>query len=137
MDTDRRELKGAAGSVHVEPQVFDLLFYFARHPNRVIGKDELIENVWKGRIVSDAALNSRINSARRAVGETGEKQVLIRTIPRRGFLFAADVKRESHQADALAGVATHVPPLNLALPDKSSIPVLPVQKLRRRPEPEH
>ena len=48
MDTDRRELKGAAGSIHVEPQVFDLLFYFARHPNHVIGKDELIENIWKG-----------------------------------------------------------------------------------------
>ena len=137
MDTDRRELKGAAGSVHVEPQVFDLLFYFARHPNRVIGKDELIENVWKGRIVSDAALNSRINSARRAVGETGEKQVLIRTIPRRGFLFAADVKTQSHQAASLASVATQVTPLNLALPDKPSIAVLPFQNLSGDPEQEY
>ena len=69
LDTNRRELKGAGGPIHVEPQVFDLLLYFAQNPNRVIGKDELIEHVWKGRIVSDAALNSRINSARRAIGE--------------------------------------------------------------------
>lgn len=137
MNTDRRELKGAAGSIHVEPQVFDLLFYFARHPNRVIGKDELIENVWKGRIVSDAALNSRINSARRAIGETGEKQMLIRTIPRRGFLFAAEVTTQSHQAASLASVATQVAPLNLELPAKPSIAVLPFQNLSGDPEQEY
>jgi DNA-binding winged helix-turn-helix (wHTH) protein len=61
----------------VEPQVFDLLLYFAQNPNRVISKSELIEKIWKGRIMSDAALNSRINSARRAIGDTGKRRALI------------------------------------------------------------
>ena len=80
LDTDRRELRGPAGAIHVEPQVFDLLFYFAGNANRVIGKDELIKHVWHGRIVSDAALNSRINSARKAIGESGENQRLINSV---------------------------------------------------------
>jgi DNA-binding winged helix-turn-helix (wHTH) protein len=137
LDTDRRELKGAAGSIHVEPQVFDLLFYFARNPNRALGKDELIENVWKGRIVSDAALNSRINSARRAIGETGEKQLLIRTIPRRGFLLAAEVTTQLHQAASPASVTTQVASLNLEPPDKPSIAVLSFQNLSGDPEQEY
>ncbi|MER9664560.1 winged helix-turn-helix domain-containing protein, partial [Mesorhizobium sp. M0159] len=61
LDTDRRELRGSDGGVvHVEPQVFDLLLHLAQNVNRVVSKDELIERVWNGRAVSDAALNSRI-----------------------------------------------------------------------------
>jgi len=138
LDADRRELKGAEGTIHVEPQVFDLLFYFAQNSNRVISKDELIEHVWNGRIVSDAAVNSRINSARRAIGETGEKQTFIRTIPRRGFLFAAEVTPRTHDQPASAAiVATQVEPSNLELPDKPSIAVLPFQNLTGDPEQEY
>jgi len=126
LDTDRRELKGAEGAIHVEPQVFDLLLYFARNTNRVISKDELIEHVWKGRIVSDAALNSRINSARRAIGESGQKQTLIRTVARRGFLFAAEVATRTASA---ARDATLVEPSKLTPPDKPSIAVLPFVNL--------
>lgn len=137
LDTDRRELKGAAGAIHVEPQVFNLLFYFARNPNRAIGKEELIEHVWKGRIVSDAALNSRINSARRAIGETGEKQTLIRTVPRHGFLFAADVTTQTRQTDSPSKVEKQVDPPKLELPDKPSIAVLPFRNLSGDPEQEY
>jgi TolB-like protein/Flp pilus assembly protein TadD len=134
LDSDRRELKGVDGPIHVEPQVFDLLFYFAQNPNRVIGKDELIEHVWKGRVVSDAALNSRINSARRAIGETGETQTLIRTVPRHGFLFAAEVTTPARdQAASPVTVASPVEPANLKLPDKPSIAVLPFQNLSGDP----
>jgi DNA-binding winged helix-turn-helix (wHTH) protein len=91
IDTDRRELTGPDGAIHVEPQVFDLLVHFVQNTNRVISKDELIEQIWNGRAISDAALNSRINSARRAIGDTGKQQALIRTIQRRGFLFAPEV----------------------------------------------
>ena len=91
VDTQRRELRGDGVLIHVEPQVFDVLTYLAEHRNRVISKDELFEMVWKGRIVSDATLSSRINAARRAIGDTGEQQSLIRTVPRRGFLFAGEV----------------------------------------------
>jgi DNA-binding winged helix-turn-helix (wHTH) protein len=102
LDTDKRELTGDGGVVvHVEPQVFDLLLHLAQNASRVVSKDELIERVWNGRAVSDAALNSRINAARRAIGDSGEKQAIIRTVQRRGFLFAADVTtRASEVADA-------------------------------------
>lgn len=91
IDTDRRDHRGAAGVIHAEPQVFDLLIYFARNTNRVISKDELIEQIWQGRAISDATLNSRINAARRAIGDRGKQQAFIRTIQRRGFLFDAEV----------------------------------------------
>jgi TolB-like protein len=140
IDTERRELRGANGSIHVEPQVFDLLLYFVQNANRVISKEELIEHIWKGRAISDAALNSRINSARRAIGDTGKRQALIRTIQRRGFLFAGDVTtRTSDLTSAGAGLtATSVPaPLKLALPDKPSIAVLPFQNLSGDPHQEY
>src|SRR3954468_651947 len=79
LDTERRELSGGAGTLHVEPQVFDLLLCLAQNANRVISKDELIETIWQGRAVSDAALNSRINAARRAIGDSGREQRFIRT----------------------------------------------------------
>ena len=101
IDTDRRELKGPADTIHVEPQVFDLLVHLVQNANRVISKDELVETVWQGRAISDAALNSRITSARRAIGDSGEKQALIRTIQRRGFLFAAEVRAGNE--DSIAG----------------------------------
>lgn len=113
--------------IHVEPQVFDLLLYFAHNSNRVISKDELIERIWKGRAISDAALNSRINSARRAVGDTGKQQAVIRTIQRRGFLFAAEVTTSS--------VVPGQP--KLTLPDKPSIAVLPFDNMSGDPQQEY
>src|SRR5689334_8761519 len=92
LDTDRREVKAKDDVVvHVEHQVFDLLLQLAQNANRVVSKDELIERVWNGRVVSDAALNSRINAARKAIGDNGDKQAIIRTVQRRGFLLAAEV----------------------------------------------
>jgi TolB-like protein/Tfp pilus assembly protein PilF len=134
IDTDRRELKGIDGFIHVEPQVFDLLVHLVRNTNRVVSKGELIESVWKGRVVSDAALNSRINSARRAIGDSGEKQGLIRTIQRRGFLFAAEVA-ERDQAAPGAGPAPA--PMTLPVPNKPAIAVLPFQNLSDDPAQEY
>jgi TolB-like protein/tetratricopeptide (TPR) repeat protein len=137
IDTERRELKGPAGVIHVEPQVFDLLFYFAQNANRVISKDELIEKIWKGRVISDAALNSRINSTRRAVGDTGKRQALIRTVQRRGFLFAAQVTaRASVHLSSAADSNLSAPP-QLPLPDNPSIAVLPFQNLSGDPQQEY
>jgi TolB-like protein len=136
IDTDRREFEGADGVVHVEPQVFDLLVYFAQNTNRVISKDVLIEQIWQGRAISDAALNSRINAARRAIGDTGKQQALIRTVQRRGFLFAAEVTtRENGQRTTMAGC---MPEPSLAPPpDKPSIAVLPFQNLSGDPRQDY
>lgn len=92
LDLDRRELYSAERTIALEPQVFDLLVYLIRHRDRVVSKDDLIAGVWNGRIVSDSTLDSRINAARKAIGDSGQRQQLIRTIIRRGFRFIAPVQ---------------------------------------------
>ena len=67
IDLARYELRRAGARVPVEPKVFDLIAYLAGNANRLISKDEMIEHVWSGRIVSDAALSSAIKSARAAL----------------------------------------------------------------------
>ena len=94
VDLERQELRRVrARSVPIEPQVFDVLAYLVKHRDRIVSKDELFETVWQGRIVSDAALNSRISAARRAIGDSGTTQTLIRTVHKRGFRFVGDVVR--------------------------------------------
>jgi pimeloyl-ACP methyl ester carboxylesterase/DNA-binding winged helix-turn-helix (wHTH) protein len=92
LDLDCRELRHQGAIARVEPQVFDVLAHLILHRHRVVSKDELIETVWKGRCVSDATLSSRINAARRAIGDSGKQQQSIRTVPRRGFRFIGDVR---------------------------------------------
>ena len=82
LDGDRRELRCGADPIAVEPQVFDLLIYLLQNRDRVVTKDDLIEAVWGGRVVSDSTLTSRINAARKAIGDSGQQQKLIRTIAR-------------------------------------------------------
>lgn len=138
IDTDRRELRGADGAIHVEPQVFDLLLNFVRNTNRVISKDELIAQIWHGRAISDAALNSRINSARRAIGDTGKQQALIRTIQRRGFLFAAEVTTQASGQSAAGSMGRSMPGPHIAPPpDMPSIAVLPFQNLSGDPQQDY
>lgn len=99
LDTDRRELRHGAEMISVTPQVFDLLNYLIRNRERVVSKDELIARVWNGRIVSDAALTTRLNAARSAIGDTGEKQQLIKTLPRKGFRFVDAVQEARRPAN--------------------------------------
>ena len=96
-DTDRRELRRGAELVAIPPQVFDLLDYLIRNREHVVSKDDLIDAIWKGRIVSETALTTRLNAARSAIGDTGEEQRLIKTLPRKGFRFVGTV-READRA---------------------------------------
>ncbi|MDE5466037.1 winged helix-turn-helix domain-containing protein [Bradyrhizobium sp. CSS354] len=98
LDTDRRELGHGAETISVTPQVFDLLNYLIRNRERVVSKDDLINSVWNGRIVSDAALTTRVNAARTAIGDTGDKQRLIKTFPRKGFRFVGTVRETQRLA---------------------------------------
>ncbi len=91
-DTDRRELRRGENVLSVAPQVFDLLEYLIRNRERVVSKDDLINAVWNGRVVSDAALTTRLNVARSAIGDSGEEQRLIKTLPRKGFRFVGQVR---------------------------------------------
>ena len=92
IQVDQRELRRERTVIHVEPQVFDVLVYLARHRDRVVSKDELIGSVWDGRFVSDDTVASRVSAARRAIGDTGAEQRFIRTVPRRGFRFVGEVR---------------------------------------------
>src|ERR1043165_1743979 len=92
LDADRRELRRRGAPVPVEPQVFDLLAYLVRHRDRVVTKDDLLNAVWNGRIVSESALTPRLNAARSALDDSGEEQRLIRTLRGRGIRFVGSVE---------------------------------------------
>ena len=118
LDVARRVLSRGGESVALEPQVFDLLVYLIDNRHRVVTKDDLIASVWGGRIVSDSTLTSRINAARRAVGDNGAEQRLIRTVSRKGVRFVGDVTD-----------AQRPEPPPPRLQDRPSIAVLPFDNL--------
>src|SRR5258706_1450137 len=125
-DTDRRELYRGADVVTIAPQVFDLLDYLIRNRERVVSKDDLINAIWNGRIVSDGALTTRLNAVRSAIGDSGEEQRLIKTLPRKGFRFVGPVQEAQRPASATVTDSQEEPPKPaLTLPNKPSIAVLP------------
>jgi len=94
LDTNRRELRCGCSPVDIEPQAFDLLEHLIRQRERVVSRDELIESIWGGRVVSESALSTRINAVRTAVGDSGVEQRLIKTLPRKGIRFVGEVREE-------------------------------------------
>ena len=135
LDTDRRELRRGAAIVTVEPQVFDLLAFLVDNRERVVTKDDLIASVWGGRIVSDSTLTSRINAARKAIGDSGEDQRLIRTISRKGLRFVGEVRTSAGVEPAFADETRDR--AALPLPDKPAIAVLPFSNMTGDPQQEY
>ena len=131
LDTDRRELCCSGAPVPVEPQVFDLLTYLVQNRERVVSKDDLFASVWRGRIVSDSTLASRISAARRAVGDSGEEQKLIRTVARKGIRFVGTVDCQSNGEKPVDAAGPRrdefQEPIRPSLPpfDRPAIAVLP------------
>ena len=148
LDTDRRELRFGANLIAIEPQVFDVLLHLIRHCDRVVSNDDLITAVWHDRIVSDSTLTTRINAVRRAVGDSGQQQRLIRTIARKGHRFVGEVREEPDPRGKVAfaepslstqqqldspSQGQHPPPV----PEKPSIAVLPFANLSGDSEQEY
>ncbi len=100
IDQDKFELRRNGIAQHIEPLVFDLLTLLVKNPHKIITRDELIEKLWDGRIISEATISTSIKSARKAIGDNGEEQKYIRTIRGRGISFVADVKSASEDKSA-------------------------------------
>ena len=136
LNTDRRELRRGAKLISTETKVFDLLEFLIRNCARVVSRDDLIETIWEGRIVSESALSSTVNAARSAVGDSGKEQRLIRTFTRKGFRFVGQVREQRSEADpctALPLTTALQQPRMLPLPDNPSIAVLPFANLSTDP----
>ncbi len=144
LDVDLRELTRGGESVAVEPQVFDLLVHLIENRDHVVTKDDLIETVWDGRIVSESTLTSRINAARRAVGDSGKDQIMIRTLARKGFRFVGDVQPKAanghetrRDASQTLDIADELLQPQFPALDRTAIAVLPFANLSGEPEQEY
>jgi TolB-like protein len=144
VDLLRQELRRGDDVVHVEPQVFDLLVHLMRNRDRVVSKDELFDTIWQGRIVSEAALSSRINAARKAVGDDGDRQDVIRTMHKRGFRFVAEVvelaeeaAEDAAPADPPPAPATQRARQEEAPSSRPKVVVLPFANLSTEPDTEY
>lgn len=134
LDVDRRELRRRDEPMTVEPQVFDLLLYLVQNRHRVVSKDDLIAAIWGGRIVSDSAVTTRINAVRRAVGDTGAAQAVIRTVTRKGVRFIAPVEEQGAEELRPPSFQTYAPPPAVVRP---SIVVLPFRNASGDPRQEY
>jgi TolB-like protein len=138
LDTDTRELRRGDTAIAVPPQVFDLLTYLVQNRERVVSKEDLLAALWGGRTVADSTLATHINAARKAVGDNGEDQRLIRTVARKGIRFIGDV-RSPAAGSAAATAAGIAPSPRLAAPsfDRPAIAVLPFVNMSGEAEQEY
>jgi TolB-like protein/cytochrome c-type biogenesis protein CcmH/NrfG len=142
LDTDRRELLRGSERLAVEPQVFDLLVYLLKNCDRVVSKEGLIASVWGGRIVSDSTVTSRINAARKAIGDSGGAQKLIRTIPRKGFRFVGAINASPCASEPAYGTVSSDEETRRSrqashLPSRPAIAVLPFSNMTGDPQQEY
>jgi TolB-like protein len=122
LDTASVELRAHGELRSLEPQVFALLTLLVENRERLVSKEEVIEKVWDGRVVSDAAIASRIKSARKALGDDGKTQCFIKTLHSQGYRFVAPATARASAA-GLASRESAVPTADS--PSRPSIAVLP------------
>jgi TolB-like protein len=132
LDAERRELKRGSELIATGPKVLDLLLFLVRHREQVVSRDDLLHAVWGGRIVSESTLTSHVNAVRKAIGDTGKEQRLIRTVSRRGLRFVGKIEEQELPASipvTTSDVKVEKLTPVLALPDAPSIAILPFRNL--------
>ncbi len=137
LDTTQYRLCVSGKPISVEPQVFDLLVYLVKNRDRVVTRDELLDNLWKGRVVTDAALGVTLRSARKAVHDSGTKQEVIKTLHGRGYQFIAEVTEATSSSPPTFINEVIDSSDFLPLPDKPSIAVLPFTNMSNDPNLEY
>ncbi len=115
LDEDRFELRRAGSPVRVEPRVFEVLAYLVRNRGRVVAKEELLDHVWKKTFVSESALTRCIMESRRAIGDQGRPEPLIKTVHGRGYRF--ELAEETS-----APVVPEVPAIPVAVAQPKAMP---------------
>lgn len=118
LDTQAYQLRYEGQPIPTEPQVFDLLRYLIEHRDRVVSRDELLQNLWPGKVVTDSAVSARLKAARRAVNDSGSAQQLIKTVHGRGYQFIGTVSGSESHSSSPAG--TRQEPRDVPLGDFSS-----------------
>ena len=137
LDVDRRELKRGSALVPTAPQVFDLLVYLVRNRDRVVSKDDMLAAVWNGRIVSESTLAAHINAVRKAVGDSGEEQRLIRTVARKGMRFVGDVTEQTTPAPSAPALRHEIRSRTASVGDRPhNLPLSPTTFIGRDREVE-
>jgi TolB-like protein len=129
LDMATVELRNGAKACCLEPQVFALLALLVENRERLVSKDEIIDKVWDGRAVSDAAVASRVKSVRQALGDSGKSQHFIRTIHGKGYRFVADARSLRGTTEVSTNLIEESSAAN-AQPDKPARPSLAVLPFR-------
>jgi len=144
LDTALFELKKNNELVHIEPQVLELIVFLISNHERLVSKDEIFDTVWSGKVVSESALSSRIKSARKALGDNGTSQHVIKTLHRKGFRFVAELKSNEHNdVQSTQFVERRQAQSQTLIPEtsinstKPKIAVLPFLNLSDMPEQEY
>ena len=104
LDTEKFTVTSCGELQQIEPQVFNLISHLIENKDRIISRDELLNHIWKGRLVSDTSINNTIKSARQALGDDGKKQQIIKTIHSRGYQFIAELEVKAQEIDSSAKV---------------------------------
>jgi TolB-like protein/DNA-binding winged helix-turn-helix (wHTH) protein len=146
LDSELFELRRNGTPQPVEPKVFDLLLYLARHRDRIVTRQELLDALWAGRVITESTLSSGIKAARKALDDSGRTQRCIATVNRRGYRFVAEarVTSETDNTEPVSAIAVNDQTLQSAIagseeigdaclfptqpgahPDKPSLAVLP------------
>ena len=141
LNAGRRELRRGSETIAVEPQVLDLLIFLLQNTSRVVTKDDLIASVWGGRIVENTTLTSRISAARKAIGESGRTQKLIRTFARKGIRFVGEVRTRDGDDPTDKGIPASDDAYKLVQQspaiDRPAIAVLPFSNMSGNPEQDY